>query len=119
MLLAVLLLGIVPLYPAFYLYQRLAFVGTFRRSFTSIADRYAPNDYFTLPIGQVEDLAYHDPSGLIFFAGQGNITSRAGWWPAWANFDRPDDAAYADGGLWVVDPEVRHVVLLIRLCLGR
>jgi hypothetical protein len=38
--------------------------------------------------------------------GQGNETARGGWWPAWANFDRPEDAAFADGGIWVIDPKV-------------
>lgn len=102
-----LLLAIVPIIPSIYLYQRLSFVGAFRRTFTPISALYAPEDYFDLPIGQVEDLAYHHPSGLIFSAGQGNVSARAGWFPPWANFDRPDDAAVADGGLWVIDSEVR------------
>ena len=101
-----LLLWLAPLYPAIYLYQRLSFFGAFRQSFESISTQYEPEDYFTLPIGQVEDLAYHAPSGLLFMAGQGNVSSRAGWFPAWANFDRPEDAAFADGGIWMVDPKV-------------
>jgi hypothetical protein len=101
-----LLLLSIPLYPSIYLYQRLSFVGAFRKTFIPISAQYSPDDYFTIPIAQSEDLAYHEPSGLIFAVGQGNESARAGWWPAWANFDRPEDAAFQDGGIWIIDPKV-------------
>lgn len=94
----------VPLYPAYYLYDRLSFLGAFRTSFNSVS--YYSNDYFTIPIAQSEDIVLHPPSGLILAIGQGNIESRAGWFPGWANFDRPEGAAGADGGIWVIDPKV-------------
>jgi hypothetical protein len=97
-----------PLYPAYYLYDRLSFFGAFRNTFDPIS-KYS-NEYFTIPIAQSEDIVLHTPSGLILAIGQGNIESRAGWFPGWANFDRPEGAAAADGGIWVIDPKVRLVI---------
>jgi hypothetical protein len=103
-----LLLGLLaPIYPAYYLYDRLSFFGAFRSSFESIST-YS-NEYFTIPIAQSEDIALHSPSGLILAIGQGNIESRAGWFPGWANFDRPSGAAEADGGVWIIDPKVSFI----------
>jgi hypothetical protein len=93
-----------PIYPAYYLYDRLSFFGAFRGSLNSIST-YS-DEYFTIPIAQSEDLALHSPSGLIFAIGQGNVESRAGWFPGWANFDRPGGAEKADGGIWIIDPKV-------------
>jgi len=97
-----------PLWPAYYLYDRLSFFGAFRNSFNSVSD-YS-NEYFTIPIAQSEDIALHSPSGLILAIGQGNIESRAGWFPGWANFDRPSGAAEADGGIWIIDPKVSSLL---------
>ena len=98
-----------PLYPAYHLYDRLSFFGAFRTTFTPIASQFSSKDYFTLPIAQVEDVVLHQASGLIIAAGQGNVSSRAGWFPGWANFDRPEGAEHADGGIWIIDPEVGHL----------
>jgi len=93
-----------PIYPAYYLYDRLSFFGAFRGSLNTVST-YS-NEYFTLPIPQSEDIVLHSPSGLILAIGQGNIESRAGWFPGWANFDRPGGAKDADGGIWIIDPNV-------------
>jgi hypothetical protein len=112
-------LTLAPLYPAYYLYDRLSFVGTFRLKFKSISTQYQATEYFTIPMAQVEDLVYHTSSGMIFATGQGNASARAGWWPPWANFDVSSDAQNADGGIWMIDPQVSRVKSSVPSCLER
>jgi hypothetical protein len=54
-----------------------------------------------------EDLHYHEPSGLLFTACQGDRESRYSWFPPLAMFENPSITLKSKGSLHVVDPKVR------------
>lgn len=56
--------------------------------------------------GVCEDLHYHADSGLIFTACEESLESRLGWFPPLALFDT-DAYKKSEGGLFVIDPNVR------------
>ncbi|KAK8844548.1 hypothetical protein IAR55_006395 [Kwoniella newhampshirensis] len=105
--------------PASYLYTRLSVFGAFRTSLSQASMYTAsgtddPREIFTIPdIAQAEDLAFHEPSGLVVVAGQGEWRSRFKWWPPWAVFDDPSAAKEADGGVWVIDPKSWETTRLV------
>lgn len=91
-------------YVAKFLYDRATVLGAFRSPttfHTSSEIKIIPDTI------NAEDLHYDDASGLIFTSAQGVDNTRHLWFPPLLRFSDPEAATRADGGLRVIDPEVR------------
>lgn len=92
-------------YPLLGLYSRLVVLGAFRSPALPVS-HFATETFVIPEIQQAEDFAYHQPSGLILFLGQGDPSSRLSWYPALNILDDPAKATTADGQIWALDPKV-------------
>lgn len=88
-----------------FLYDRAVVLGAFRQPLSLHAS--ASDIAFIADTINAEDLHYDPESGLIFTAAQGIDNTRHLWFPPLHRFSDPDAATRGDGGLRVIDPQVR------------